>query len=279
MKYALQLEHVTKKYPGFCLKDVSLALPTGCIMGFIGENGAGKSTTIKAILDLIRIDSGKISVLNRPMCREVREELGVVMDESNFPDDLNALDTNAVMKRIYRTWDEARYFDWIKRFSLPCKKRVKEFSRGMRMKLSIAVALSHDSRLLLLDEATSGLDPIARDELLDVLMEFIQDETHSVLISSHIISDLEKICDYITFIHKGRIYFSQAKDALLETYGILKCSKAELARIDQGAIHGVKVNQFGVEALVERSKVRPGLPMDRAGIEDIMVFIVREAGR
>ncbi len=278
MDTALEVRGLCKKYDGFTLDHVSFRLPAGCIMGFIGENGAGKSTTIRLILDLARKDAGDIFMLGQNGTandRRIRENLGVVMDETSFPENLGAADINTVLNSIYRTWDKGRFKSLCRRFSLPDKKAVKEYSRGMKMKLAIAAALSHDSKLLILDEATSGLDPIVRDEILDVFLEFIQDETHAVLISSHILSDLEKICDYITFIHQGKIVFSEEKDALLDAYRILKCSAAEFAMLDPAIVKGCRHSAFGVEALVPRSAVRPGQTAERAGIEDVMLFYVK----
>ncbi len=280
MNYALELKDVSKNYDGFLLDHVSLTLPQGCIMGLIGENGAGKSTTIKLILDLISRDSGTITLLgrdNQEDLKSIKENLGVVLDESCFPENLNLSDIERIMKNIYRTWDQKLFRDYVERFSLPSKKKtVKDYSHGMKMKLAIAIALSHDSRLLLLDEATSGLDPIARDEILDVFQEFIQDEERSILLSSHITSDLEKICDYITFLHKGKIVFSEPKDELLEKYGILKCSAADFEGIDKTAISGVRSNNFGVQALVERNRISGNHVIDRAGLEDIMLYHIKE---
>ena len=278
MDTALEVRGLCRKYGGFTLDHVSFRLPAGCIMGFIGENGAGKSTTIRLILDLAHRDAGEVTMLgqSRPEgIRGVRENVGVVMDETSFPENLNASDINTVLRNIYCTWDMGRVKALCRRFSLPDKKAVKEYSRGMKMKLAIAAALSHDAKLLILDEATSGLDPIVRDEILDVFLEFIQDESHAVLISSHILSDLEKICDYITFIHQGRIVFSEEKDALLDQYRILKCSEAEFAMLDPAQVKGCRRSAFGVEALVPRGAARPGQTTERAGIEALMLFYVK----
>jgi ABC-2 type transport system ATP-binding protein len=280
MDYALKLTGVSKRYADFWLKDVDIELPSGCIMGFVGENGAGKSTTIKLILDLIRRDGGDIRVLGQDnRLPELKERIGVVLDESCFPENLSARDVNAILKNIYRAWSEKTFWEYIRRFSLPESKPVRDYSRGMRMKLAIAAALSHDAELLILDEATSGLDPIVRDEILDVFLEFIQDESHSIFMSSHIVSDLEKACDYIAFIHKGQIVFSRPKDELLEGYGLIKCSREDFAVIDIAAVVGSRKNSFGVEALVYREKIPHGHLVDRAGIEDIMLYHVREGNR
>jgi len=275
MSEALKLVNVSKHYKDFSLNQVNLSLPTGCIMGFIGENGAGKTTTIKLILDLIKMDEGSIYVLgkdNQKDLKSVKENIGVVMEDCFFPETLTASNVNRILKGIYGTWNEDRFKSYLRQFSIPADKQIKEYSKGMKMKLSIAAALSHDSRLLILDEATNGLDPVIRDEILDVFLEFIQDESHSIFISSHIISDLEKVCDYITFIHKGSIVFSESKDALLDLYGILRCSERDFSRINPEAVTGYRKNQFGVEALVLKNMVRGNLVIDRASIEDIMLF-------
>jgi len=279
MEYALQLINVTKQYKDFKLDNINIKLPQGCIMGFVGENGAGKSTTIKLILDLINRDRGQITVLgkdNKIDFNSIKENIGVVMDESSFPDNLNSREINKFMKRIYKTWDEDKFFKLLKQFSIAEDKSIKDYSRGMKMKFSIAVSLSHDSKILIMDEATSGLDPIVREEILDIFLEFIQEESNSIFISSHIISDLEKICDYITFIHKGKIVFSEPKDELLEKYGILKCSEKELEKIDVSDVKGIRKNKFGVEALVFKNKVKGSYVIDKANIEDIMLFHVKE---
>ncbi|NYB74364.1 ABC transporter ATP-binding protein [Sedimentibacter hydroxybenzoicus DSM 7310] len=279
MEYALQLINVTKQYKDFKLDNINIKLPQGCIMGFVGENGAGKSTTIKLILDLINRDRGQITVLgkdNKIDFNSIKENIGVVMDESSFPDNLNAKEINKFMKRIYKTWDEDKFFKLLKQFSIAEDKSIKDYSRGMKMKFSIAVSLSHDSKILIMDEATSGLDPIVREEILDIFLEFIQDESNSIFISSHIISDLEKICDYITFIHRGKVVFSEPKDELLEKYGILKCSEKELEKIEVSAVKGIRKNKFGVEALVFKNKIKGSYVIDKANIEDIMLFHVKE---
>lgn len=275
---ALRLENVTKRYDGFTLDNVSINLPRGCIMGFIGENGAGKSTTIKLVLDLIRRDQGNISILgqdNLAALSQVKEHLGVVLEESCFPENLSALSVNHVLKNIYKTWDEQKYWSLVNQFSLPRTKKVKDYSKGMKMKLSIAAALSHDTRLLILDEATSGLDPIVRDEIQDVFLEFIQDEGNSIFFSTHIVSDLEKVSDYITLIHKGKIIFSESKDELLDSHGVLKCSQEEFKALNPSVVKGYRKSSFGVEALVLKDGVQGNFTLDRAGIEDIMLYYLK----
>ena len=221
---AIELSHVTKHFPGFTLQDLSLTVPSGTICGLVGENGAGKSTTIRLLMGALRPDSGRCTVLGAdsaaPEFLSLKEDIGVVLDEAYFPESLNALQVGGVMAKTYRRWDGKQYQNYLTRFGLPEKKPFKDFSRGMKMKLAIAVALSHSPRLLVLDEATAGLDPIVRDEVLEIFNEFTREEDHSILISSHILSDLEKLCDYIAFLHQGRLLFCDEKDRLLEEYGI-----------------------------------------------------------
>ncbi len=221
---AIELSHIHKSLGGFSIQDLSLTVPSGTICGLVGENGAGKSTTIRLMMNALTPDSGSARVLGvdaaSPEFREVKEDVGVVLDEAYFPETLTAVQVGRVMAETYRRWEQKRYEDFLDRFQLPGKKRFKDFSRGMKMKLSIAVALSHQPRLLVLDEATSGLDPIVRDEVLEIFNEFTREEDHSILISSHILSDLEKLCDYIAFLHQGRLLFCDEKDRLLETYGV-----------------------------------------------------------
>lgn len=281
---ALSIQGVSRKFKNFSLDNVSFDLPKGSIMGFVGENGAGKSTTINLTMDLMKMDSGSIKVFGQDsklLPKNIKEDIGVVMDECCFPENLTVKEINKILKRIYKQWDEKRFWGYNERFNLPKTTIIKDYSRGMKMKLSIAVALSHDAKLLLLDEATSGLDPIVRDELLDVFLEYIEDENHSILMSSHIISDLEKVCDYITFIHKGKIVFTESKDDLLEKYGILKCSEQEFSGISSKYVYGYRKNSFGVEALVDKRKIgrasaSTSVIIDQASIEDIMLYIIKE---
>nr|WP_152801170.1 ABC transporter ATP-binding protein [Alkalibaculum sporogenes] len=260
------------------MQNINFKLPKGSIMGFVGENGAGKSTTIKLILNLINKDCGEVNVFgldNIKNEKKIKDNIGVVFDESNFPDNMIASDVNLVMKYIYCNWDDSIFNSYLKKFSIPLKKTINEYSRGMKMKLSLAVAMSHHAKILILDEATSGLDPIVRDEILDIFLDFIQNEDHSILISSHIISDLEKIADYITFIHNGKIVFSEAKDSLLYDFGILKCSNSDYEKLDKEIIIGCRKNQFGVEALIRKSNLKGNYIIDHASIEDIMLFQIK----
>lgn len=275
---ALELKHVTKHYTDFMLNDVSFSLPSGCILGLIGENGAGKSTTIHLILNMLRRDGGDICVLgrdNRDRFEQTKQEIGVVLDEACFPESLTARQVDAIMRYVYSRWDSSAFSRYLRRFSLPEQKPFKDFSRGMKMKLAIAVALSHEARLLILDEATSGLDPVARDDILEILYDFTRDETHSILISSHIVSDLEKLCDYIAFLREGRLLLCEEKDRLLERYGLLQCDRQTLQSLSPGVVSGVRESAYGVEAMVDRTKLPRSYTTSRLGIEDIIVFLAK----
>ena len=283
MTNSIEVRGLCKRYPEFQLEQVDLTLPGGAILGLIGENGAGKSTTIKCILNLIRRDAGEVRLLGRDNGQDervVKQDVGVVLDECFFHDELRAGDVARVLRPVYRNWDDALFTSYVKRFGLSEKKRVKEYSRGMKMKLSLAAALAHHPRLLILDEATSGLDPVVRDEILEEFLGFIQDEEHAILLSSHITSDLEKAADYIVYLHKGRVQVSGAKDELLERYGRLVCSAADLERVEKRWLQGLRRSQFGCEALVkDRTAFRrahPGLTVDPVTLEEIMVLTSKE---
>ena len=280
MDNAMVIENLSKAYPGFALSEVSMTLPRGSIMGFIGENGAGKTTTIKLILNMLHRDSGSVRILGKDNIKEekaVKEHLGVVLGDLNLPETMNGLKINSMMSGIYPGWEEDVFFSNLERFGLPKNRKIKAYSRGMKMKLSIAIALSHGAELLLLDEPTSGLDPIIRDEILDIFLDFIQDENHSIFVSTHIVEDLEKIADYITFIHKGRIILSEEKDSLLERFVILKGPKEGFAAFDRSELIGYKENRFGAEAMSEVKVWRKkeagaaGLVADPVRIQDIML--------
>ena len=276
---AIAIKGLTKRYKDFALEDLTLNLPYGCVLGLVGENGAGKSTTIRLIMDAVGRDAGTVEVLGAdnqgPDFLRVKEDVGVVLDETFFPEVLTAVQVGKIMADTYKNWDQGVYEGWLQRLELP-QKKLKDYSRGMTMKLGIAAALSHHPRLLLLDEATGGLDPMVREELLEVFADFASEDGHAVLLSSHIVSDLERICDYIAFLHRGRLVLCEEKDVLLDTYGILKCTREQLANIPEEAIHGKRVGAYGVEALVERELVPRGLTVDRANLEDIILYLVKE---
>ena len=210
-----------------------------------------------------------------PEFQRVKEDVGIVLDESHFPETLNARQVGLIMADTYQRWDAAAYDGFLKRFGLPLKKEFKDYSRGMTMKLAIAVALSHSPKLLILDEATGGLDPIVRDEILEIFSEFTRDETHSILISSHIVSDLEKLCDYVAFLHRGRLRFCMEKDALRDEYGIVSCGKGRLSELPEGAVCGAEESPYGARALVKRKLVPASLPVEQASLEDIILFLVK----
>lgn len=282
MTNAIEATGLCKKYDGFQLDRVDLTLPGGAIMGLIGENGAGKSTTIKAILNLIRRDGGTVKVFGRDTAEAepgFKEEVGVVLDEVNFHDPLKAPEVGRILEKSYKNWDQPLFDSYLDKFQLPRKKKIKEYSKGMKMKLSIASALAHHPRLLILDEATAGLDPVVRSDLLDEFLDFIQDEDHAVLLSSHITSDLEKAADYVTYLHGGRVVLQGAKDELLETHGRLVCARADLRRVDPAYLLGTRTSQFGCESLIRDRKAfrlqYPGLTVDPVSLEEIMVFTVR----
>ncbi|MEG2441017.1 MAG: ABC transporter ATP-binding protein [Acetivibrio sp.] len=277
---AVELNNITKSYRDFTLENISFSLPKGTIMGLVGENGAGKSTTIKLIMNAISPDSGSISVLGlsnqSPEFVALKQDIGIVLDEAYFPEVLSANDLNRIMSKTYIHWNSPTYFDYIKKFTLPLTKKFNEYSRGMKMKLSIAVALSHNPKLLILDEATSGLDPMIRDEILDVFNDFTRDENHSILLSSHIISDLEKICDYITFLHKGKLMFCEEKDILLNKYSLVKLSREDIACLPSDGMIRKKATPYGYEALILRDKVNASFPSEKTTLEDIILFMTKE---
>lgn len=281
MSSAIEVRNLQKSYTGFGLQNVSFCVPQGSIVGLIGENGAGKTTTIKAILNLIDIGSGEISVLGSPnkITKRTREDIGVVFDDICFHENLSVSQLGKVMQGMYKRWDMALFKQYCQRFSLDSKKRVGDLSKGMKMKLSITVALSHQPQLLILDEATSGLDPIMRDEILDVFLDFIQDEQNSILLSSHITSDLEKVADYIVFIHQGKVIFSLPKDTLLYQYGILRCRTDEFKQIDKDDILAYQKKDFEWEVLVadkeNAAQKYKKCVIDHATIDEIMLLYIK----
>lgn len=275
---ALEIKNLTKTYQDFRLENLTLTLPTGCIMGLNGENGAGKSTTIKLILNMIHKESGSITILgkdNQENISLIKEDVGVVMDEVGFPECLTAKQVGKIMKDTYRNWEAGTYQEYLKKFSVPENKPFKDFSKGMKMKLGIAVAMSHDPKLLILDEATSGLDPVVRDEVVELLSEFTREESHSILISSHIVSDLERLCDYIAFLHKGRLVLCEEKDALLEEYGVMHCTAGMLRELRPGAVKGKRETAYGVEAIVKRDAAPAGTELSPISIEELFVFMIK----
>ena len=275
---AIEIKGLEKRYDGFQLGSFDLTLPSGCIMGLVGENGAG-STTIKLIMNAIGRDAGKISVLgvdNRSSgFRDIKEDIGVVLDEAYFPEVMSARNVGKVMALTYKNWDAAAFEGYLKKFSLAPDKIFKDYSRGMRMKLAIAAALSHGAKLLILDEATSGLDPMARDELLDIFNDFTRDENCSILLSSHIVSDLEKICDYIAFLHRGRLVLCEEKDRLLEEYALVRLPEERLSELSEESIISRRASGYATEALVLRGGIPAAIPTEHTSLEDIILFLAK----
>lgn len=282
MENILEVKNLSKKYKDFELKNINFELPKGMIMGFIGENGAGKTTTIKAILDIIKNYKGEIKIFdldNRKDDKQIKEDIGVVLDDMFFPEILTANDINSIMKDIYKNWDSKLYYKYLIDFALPNNKPIKTLSKGMRKKLEIASALSHHPKLLILDEPTSGLDPIARNEVIDIFQDFIQNEECSILLSSHITTDLEHIADYITFINKGEILLSKTCNELLEQYGIAKCTKEEFKKIDKKDYIRYRKTKYEYDVLVENkkefSKKYSVNTIDKITLEDLMVLMIK----
>ena len=281
MDAILQVENLTKHYPDFTLDHVSFSVPKGTIMGLIGENGAGKSTTINAILDLIHKDDGTVTFWGQELssAKQLKEDIGVVFDGINFYETLTPAKVGKIASAAYSQWDNHLYQDYLKRFQLPLDKEFKQMSKGMKVKLCIAVALSHNPKLLILDEATSGLDPVMRDDILDVFLEFVQDENHSIMMSSHITTDLEKVADYITFIHQGKVIFNKKKDDLRYHYGIVRCGAATFDQIDKQEILAYRKEDYQWNVLVadkEKAKKKyKNAVVDDATIDDILLLYVK----
>ena len=281
IKNVIEIKNVTKDYGDFKLENINFSVPEGSVCGFIGQNGAGKTTTIKLLLDVINADEGEIFLFGQNIKNDsakLREDIGVVFDEMGFHEFMTGKDINIMMRNIYKNWDEAAFFDYLKRFSLPSKKKCGDFSRGMRMKFQIAVALSHNAKLLIMDEPTSGLDPIVRNEMLQIFREYVVEEDHTILLSSHITGDIEKLADEVVFINSGKIVLAGNKDDILEKHGILKCKKSELEQVSKPLIVNVQLGSFGVEVLVNDrracEKLYPNMVIEQASLEEIMIYYV-----
>lgn len=277
---SILVQNLCKSFKDFALDDISFRVPQGRIVGFIGENGSGKSTTINLILNEFKKDSGQIFVLGTDHTDVfIKDDIGVVFDECNFHEVFTARDLSKILSGVYRSWDNAVYEAYLKRFKLPLDKPIGSFSKGMKMKLSILCALAHKPKLLILDEATTGLDPVVRDEILDLFLEFIEDEEHSVFFSSHIISDLQKIADYVILIHEGKIVFEEQKDDLVYNYGIIRCGKERFESVSPDDYIAYRQTKLSVECLVNNKdaikKKYRDMIVDNATLEDIMLFYIK----
>ena len=283
MKQAIEMKNVVKAYDsGFRLGELNITIPSGVIVGLIGENGAGKTTMIKSLLNVIRIDQGTIRIFEQDHQQQeskIKEDIGVVLDQTFFPELLTPKEINSIMKDIYSSWDQKLFFQYLKDFSLTVDKQIRKMSKGMRKKLEIATTLAHHPKLLILDEPTSGLDPVVRNEVLDLFLDFIQEEDHTILFSTHITSDLEHIADQIIFIDQGKILLNQSRDELLDSYGILKCPLDQMDTIDTKDYIAYKKNRYDAEFLVTNrravQKKYTDSIVDPASLEDIMVFMIK----
>lgn len=283
---AIEIRDLTVKYDGFTLDKINFDVAKGSIMGFIGQNGAGKTTTIKALLNIIKRDAGSIKMLGLDNVKdevEIKEQISAVFDTIPFPEQLNAKNLNTILKEVYKEWSSDTFYGYLDRLALPSRKKISEFSKGMKMKLQIAVALSHNAKLLIMDEATTGLDPVVRNECLDMFLEYLQDENHSILMSSHITSDLEKVADSVTFINKGKLLLTGYKDDILEQHGVIKCKKSEYKDIEPTDIVSARLSDFGAEIMVKdkamcRGKYS-GLVLDDTTLEEIMLYYVNAEKR
>ena len=278
-EHAIECRGLTKTYRDFTLDHLTFSLPSGSILGLVGENGAGKSTTLRLLMNTIGRDAGSVSLLgtdNRsPDFLRVRQDIGVVLDEACLPEALTAREVGTLMALTYERWEPETFSEYLTRFALPRNKTIKAFSKGMKMKLALAAALSHRAKLLLLDEATSGLDPMVREEVLELLLDFTRAEDHTVVLSSHIVSDLEKICDHIAFLHRGRLLLFAEKDRLLEDYALVRLPTAQLRELDPAVVAGQRVGPYGAEALLRREQIPAGFVTEHTSLEDIILFLVR----
>ena len=283
MSNAIEIKKLKKKYDtNFELGEINLNIPSGYVIGLIGENGAGKTTLIKSILNIININSGEIKIFNKDSKKDdylTKEDIGVVLDDMFFPELLTATDINIIMKDIYKNWDKDLFYKYLADFKLPNNKKIKELSKGMRKKLEIATALSHHPKLLILDEPTSGLDPVVRDDILDIFLNFIKDEDHTILLSTHITSDLEHIADEIIFIVRGKIILNESKDELLDNYGILKCDIESFSKISKEDIISYKKNKYNYEVLVsDKNKMKKKYKdyiIDKITLDELMILIIK----
>lgn len=283
---AIEISNLRKCYDGFTLDDISFNVPGGSVMGFIGQNGAGKSTTIRAILNIIKTDGGSIKLLGMDHIQDevqIKEQIAAVFDECPFHDSFRAKQLDILFRGLYKNWDGKKFYEYLERFQLPQKKKIGEFSKGMKMKMQIAAALSHDAKLLVMDEPTTGLDPVVRNEILDIFREYLSDEDNSILLSSHITSDLDKIADCVTFIDKGKLLLTGYKDDILESHGLMKCSKEDYREIEPEDIVSARINEYSVDIMVDdrerMSRKYSGIFIEKTNLEEIMLFYVNRGKR
>ncbi|MFR3767079.1 MAG: ABC transporter ATP-binding protein [Blautia sp.] len=282
MENAIEIRNLSKEYRDFSLKNLSLNVPRGTVLGLIGENGAGKSTLIQSMLGLIKAEYEKIELLGKQLRnqeKEIKEDIAVIFDVSHYNPEYTPAFIGKMLKKVYRNWDMEKYDAYLSRFGLPSDKKLKKFSKGMKMKLEFAIAFSHKPRLLILDEATSGLDPVFRDEILELIREFTEEEDHTVVISSHITSDLDKVADYIAFLHEGKLQFVKSYDELQNDYGVLHCGKDFFESLREEDIVSFKKEPYEYKVLVRNRNgilsVFPDLEMEKASVEDIMLMYVK----
>lgn len=282
MRYSIEIKDLEKKYSDFTLKVNELKVPSGAVIGLIGENGAGKTTLIKSILNIIKKDNGKIKIFNKDSEEQelqIKDDIGVVLDNTFFPELLNSKNIDSIMKDIYRNWDTKLFYNYLKKFGIKDNQILKTMSKGMRKKVEIATALSHHPKLLILDEATSGLDPIVRNDVLDLFLNFIEDEEHTIILSTHITSDLEHIADYIIFIDNGQIVLENTRDEIIDNYGILKCDIDKFDRIDKDDIVSYRKNKYSYEVLIKNKdkcrKKYKEFVIDKITIEDLMLLMIK----
>ena len=277
-EYAIELENVSKQYDGFLLDKISFKVIKGTVMGFVGQNGSGKTTTIKALLGINKIDEGNIKINGRDILDKelVKGDIGVIFDEIPFQQNLKIYQLQIMLKYFFINWNDEVFLNYIKKFNLPLKKKISELSKGMKMKLQIATCLSHNAKTLIMDEPTTGLDPVVRNEILNEFMDFMLDENHSILISSHITSDLEKIADSITFIHNGKMLLSDDKNMILENFGIYRCADIKNIPIKEEDIVSIRKNEFGYEVMTHNiTSYKSNIEFDKASLDEIMLFHVK----
>jgi len=282
MNNTFELINVNKCFKTFSLKNVSFSLKEGYIMGFIGQNGAGKTTTIKLMLEMLKLDSGEINIFSKHHSKDseaIKEDIGVVMDRNYFVGEWSLKDVERAIAPFYKNWDSSMYTNLLTEYNLPKNKKVKELSKGMSMKLMIAVALSHDAKLLILDEPTSGLDPVARDDLLETLREFVMDERKSVLFSTHITADLEKVADFITLIQDGEIFYTGTKDELLDRYTFIKGGQSSLSDNIRKKVIGLREHSVGFDGIIKRDNLKyisKDIVVENVSLDEIIIRIEKE---